>query len=90
MSSQTTLAQLPVGQIGFGAMRITGVGIWGPPRDEGEAIVLLRRNDLADMLCRMRELEADALAMPAGRKAPALDDGHFVRHIGVRRIMRVV
>jgi aryl-alcohol dehydrogenase-like predicted oxidoreductase len=43
MSSQTTLAQLPVGQIGFGAMRITGPGIWGPPRDEGEAIVLLRR-----------------------------------------------
>ena len=43
MSSQTTLAQLPVGQIGFGAMRITGPGIWGPPRDEGEAIALLRR-----------------------------------------------
>ena len=43
MSSQTTLAQLPVGQIGFGAMRITGPGIWGPPADESEAIVLLRR-----------------------------------------------
>ena len=43
MSSQTTLAQLPVGQIGFGAMRITGPGIWGPPRDEGKAIALLRR-----------------------------------------------
>jgi pyridoxine 4-dehydrogenase len=43
MSSQTTLAQLPVGQVGFGAMRITGPGIWGPPRDEGEAIALLRR-----------------------------------------------
>jgi pyridoxine 4-dehydrogenase len=43
MSSQTTLAQLPVGQIGFGAMRITGPGIWGPPKNEGEAIALLRR-----------------------------------------------
>lgn len=43
MSSQTILAQLPVGQIGFGAMRITGQGIWGPPSDEGEAIALLRR-----------------------------------------------
>ena len=43
MSSQTTLAQLPVGQIGFGAMRVTGPGIWGPPSDEGEAIALLRR-----------------------------------------------
>ena len=36
--SQTTLAQLPMGQIGFGAMHITGSGIWGPPRSEGEAI----------------------------------------------------
>ena len=41
--SQTTLAQLPMGQVGFGAMRITGSGIWGPPRSEGEAIALLRR-----------------------------------------------
>ena len=24
-------------------MRITGPGVWGPPRDEGEAIALLRR-----------------------------------------------
>jgi aryl-alcohol dehydrogenase-like predicted oxidoreductase len=31
------------GQIGFGAMRITGPGIWGPPKNEGEAIALLRR-----------------------------------------------
>jgi len=43
MSPQTTPAQLPVGQIGFGAMRITGQGNWGPPRDESEAIALLRR-----------------------------------------------
>src|SRR5271163_2858661 len=43
MSSQTTLAELPVGHLGFGAMRITGQGIWGPPRDESEAIALLRR-----------------------------------------------
>jgi hypothetical protein len=34
---------LPVGHLGFGAMRITGQGIWGPPRDESEAIALLRR-----------------------------------------------
>ena len=32
-----------VGRLGFGAMRITGPGIWGPPRDEREAIALLRR-----------------------------------------------
>jgi pyridoxine 4-dehydrogenase len=32
-----------VGRLGFGAMRITGRGIWGPPPDEGAAIALLRR-----------------------------------------------
>jgi len=43
MSPQTTPAELPVGHLGFGAMRITGQGIWGPPKDESEAIALLRR-----------------------------------------------
>jgi aryl-alcohol dehydrogenase-like predicted oxidoreductase len=32
-----------VGRLGFGAMRIAGPGVWGPPRDEGEAVALLRR-----------------------------------------------
>jgi len=30
-------------RLGFGAMRIAGPGVWGGPRDEGEAIALLRR-----------------------------------------------
>lgn len=34
---------LPVRRLGFGAMRITGDGIWGPPRDHNEAIAVLRR-----------------------------------------------
>jgi aryl-alcohol dehydrogenase-like predicted oxidoreductase len=34
---------LPVHRIGFGAMRITGKGIWGPPADRGEALRVLRR-----------------------------------------------
>jgi pyridoxine 4-dehydrogenase len=34
---------LPVHRLGFGAMRITGEGVWGPPRDHGEAIRVLRR-----------------------------------------------
>ncbi|MGB8021556.1 MAG: aldo/keto reductase [Candidatus Nanopelagicales bacterium] len=34
---------LPVHRLGFGAMRITGPGIWGEPADRGEAIRLLRR-----------------------------------------------
>jgi Aldo/keto reductase family len=43
MSPQTAPAELPVGHLGFGAMRITGPGIWGRPRDEREAVALLRR-----------------------------------------------
>ncbi|HYT05736.1 MAG TPA: aldo/keto reductase [Gemmatimonadales bacterium] len=34
---------LPVHRLGFGAMRLTGKGIWGPPRDHNEAIAVLRR-----------------------------------------------
>ena len=34
---------LPIHRLGFGAMRITGDGIWGPPRDRGEALRVLRR-----------------------------------------------
>jgi pyridoxine 4-dehydrogenase len=34
---------LVVHRIGFGAMRITGEGIWGPPADRDEAIGVLRR-----------------------------------------------
>ena len=34
---------LKVRRTGFGAMRITGRGIWGPPKDEAEAIRVLRR-----------------------------------------------
>src|SRR5581483_10691809 len=34
---------LPVNRMGFGAMRLTGRGIWGPPRDRAEAIRVLRR-----------------------------------------------
>jgi pyridoxine 4-dehydrogenase len=34
---------LTVRRMGFGAMRITGHGIWGPPKDHDEAIRVLRR-----------------------------------------------
>src|ERR1700761_2986817 len=34
---------LTVRRMGFGAMRITGQGIWGPPKDHDEAIRVLRR-----------------------------------------------
>jgi pyridoxine 4-dehydrogenase len=34
---------LTVNRMGFGAMRLTGKGIWGPPADRPEAIRVLRR-----------------------------------------------
>ena len=35
--------ELTVNRLGFGAMRITGDGIWGPPRDPALALAVLRR-----------------------------------------------
>jgi pyridoxine 4-dehydrogenase len=34
---------LTINRLGYGAMRITGNGIWGEPKDRGEAIKVLRR-----------------------------------------------
>src|SRR5687768_5055775 len=34
---------LTVNRMGFGAMRLTGEGVWGPPDDRPEAIRVLRR-----------------------------------------------
>src|SRR5215216_2197478 len=34
---------LTVNRLGFGAMRITGKGVWGEPADRGEALRVLRR-----------------------------------------------
>src|SRR5499425_482159 len=35
--------ELTVNRLGFGAMRITGPGIWGPPKDHAGALAVLRR-----------------------------------------------
>ena len=34
---------LTVNRMGFGAMRLTGTGIWGPPKDRQEAVRVLQR-----------------------------------------------
>jgi pyridoxine 4-dehydrogenase len=68
---------LPVNRMGFGAMRITGDGIWGPPGDHANALAVLRRAvaigvnliDTADSYGPnvSEELIAEALApYPAG------------------------
>ncbi|HVD87197.1 MAG TPA: aldo/keto reductase, partial [Solirubrobacterales bacterium] len=38
-----SLGDLEVRRLGFGAMRITGEGVWGPPADRGEALAVPRR-----------------------------------------------
>jgi len=35
--------EISVNRLGFGAMQITGAGVWGPPRDRAEAIRVLKR-----------------------------------------------
>jgi aryl-alcohol dehydrogenase-like predicted oxidoreductase len=35
--------EIEVNRLGFGAMRVTGRGIWGPPEDREEALATLRR-----------------------------------------------
>ena len=35
--------EFEVNRLGFGAMRVTGKGIWGPPKDKREAIAVLQR-----------------------------------------------
>jgi pyridoxine 4-dehydrogenase len=37
------LSNFSVSRIGFGAMQLPGPGVWGPPRDRGEAVKVLRR-----------------------------------------------
>jgi pyridoxine 4-dehydrogenase len=37
------LGDLTVNRLGFGAMRLTGSGVWGPPEDRGGAHAVLRR-----------------------------------------------
>jgi pyridoxine 4-dehydrogenase len=37
------LGDATIHRLGYGAMRLTGKGIWGPPRDHAEALRVLRR-----------------------------------------------
>jgi aryl-alcohol dehydrogenase-like predicted oxidoreductase len=42
-SGTFTLGDLTVNRLGFGAMRLTGQGVWGPPKDRDECLRVLRR-----------------------------------------------
>jgi aryl-alcohol dehydrogenase-like predicted oxidoreductase len=42
-AGQITLGDMTVNRLGYGAMRLTGPGIWGEPEDRDGAIAVLRR-----------------------------------------------
>jgi pyridoxine 4-dehydrogenase len=42
-SGQFTIGDITINRLGYGAMRITGRGIWGPPSDRHAALATLRR-----------------------------------------------
>jgi pyridoxine 4-dehydrogenase len=89
-SGTFTLAEgTAVHRLGFGAMRVTGPGIWGPPADREEALRTLRRVpelgiDLVDTADAYgphdsEELIAEALA-PYPRGFVVATKGGLVRH----------
>ncbi|MFI5506939.1 aldo/keto reductase [Mycobacterium sp. NPDC051804] len=43
MTTLTIGGDLSVNRLGFGAMRLTGKGVWGPPTDHDECVRVLRR-----------------------------------------------
>lgn len=44
LAGQVSLGgELSVNRLGFGAMRLTGEGVWGPPKDRNKALAVLRR-----------------------------------------------
>jgi aryl-alcohol dehydrogenase-like predicted oxidoreductase len=42
-SGTFSIGDIPVHRLGFGAMQLTGDGVWGEPEDHDEAIAVLRR-----------------------------------------------
>jgi pyridoxine 4-dehydrogenase len=43
MNTTTLLGDKPINRMGFGAMQLAGPGVFGPPRDPGGALAVLRR-----------------------------------------------
>jgi pyridoxine 4-dehydrogenase len=43
LSGQFRIGNITINRLGYGAMRLTGTGIWGPPSDRSAALTTLRR-----------------------------------------------
>jgi len=79
---------LTVTRMGFGAMQLAGPGVWGPPRDRGEAIRVLRT--VAEL--GLTHIDTSCYYGPSTvnnviREAlhPYPDDLHIVTKVGFRR-----
>jgi aryl-alcohol dehydrogenase-like predicted oxidoreductase len=79
---------LPVRRLGYGAMQLTGPGVWGPPADPDESVRVLRRAlelgvDFIDTADAYGPFEADRLI----RKAlhPYADDLVIATKVGLSR-----
>ena len=42
-SGQFKIGDITINRLGYGAMRLTGPGVWGPPPDRNAALATLRR-----------------------------------------------
>lgn len=42
-AGQFEIGDVTINRLGYGAMRITGTGVWGPPSDRDAALATLRR-----------------------------------------------
>ena len=66
---------LSVHRLGYGAMQLTGPGVWGPPADPGGAIAVLRRDGFRG---RVAVLDLDAHPHDGDRKSTRLNSSHWI------------
>jgi pyridoxine 4-dehydrogenase len=48
-SGQFMVGGITINRLGYGAMRLTGPGIWGPPSDRGAAHATLRPEEIVEL-----------------------------------------
>ncbi|UYY58059.1 aldo/keto reductase [Sphingomonas sp. S2-65] len=87
-STFTIGGDMTVRRLGFGSMRLTGPGVWGPPRDRAGALETLRRvPELGINLLDTADSYGPDVAEPLIREAlfPYPADLHIATKAGLRR-----
>ena len=68
-NSTLTLGDRSIHRLGYGAMRITGDGVWGPPKDKAAALDVLRETrELGIAFIPWYPLDAGAVDNPVLQK----------------------